>query len=35
MILLLIAAIMVWIAVRLEQMRKVGKSSLSWVKALK
>ncbi len=35
MILLFIAAIMIWIAVRLEQMRKVGKSSISWVKALK
>lgn len=35
MILLLIAGIMIWIAVRLEQMRKVGKSSISWVKALK
>ncbi|MEY4417848.1 MAG: hypothetical protein RIQ88_286 [Actinomycetota bacterium] len=34
-ILLLIAGIMVWIAVRLEQMRKLGKSSVSWVKALK
>ena len=35
MILLVIAAVMIWIAVRLEQMRKVGKSSISWVKALK
>ena len=35
MILLAIAAVMIWIAVRLEQMRKVGKSSISWVKALK
>ena len=35
MILLFIAAIMIWIAVRLEQLRKVGKSSISWVKALK
>ncbi|MEY4655082.1 MAG: hypothetical protein RL523_481 [Actinomycetota bacterium] len=34
-ILLVIAAIMVWIAVRLEQLRKMGKSSVSWVKALK
>lgn len=34
-ILLVIAGIMVWIAVRLEQMKKVGKSSVSWVKALK
>ena len=34
-ILLVIAGIMVWIAVRLEQMRKVGKSSISWIKALK
>ena len=34
-ILLVIAAIMVWIAVRLEQFRKMGKSSVSWVKALK
>ena len=34
-VLLLIAGIMVWIAVRLEQLRKLGKSSVSWVKALK
>ena len=34
-ILLVIAGIMVWIAVRLEQLRKMGKSSVSWVKALK
>lgn len=33
-ILLLIAGIMVWIAVRLEQLRKLGKSSVSWVKTL-
>jgi hypothetical protein len=34
-ILLVIAGIMVWIAVRLEQLRKMGKSSVSWVKSLK
>ena len=34
-LLLVIAGVMVWIAVRLEQMRKLGKSSVSWVKALK
>ena len=34
-VLLLVAGIMVWIAVRLEQMRKVGKSSINWIKELK
>jgi hypothetical protein len=34
-VLLLIAAVMVWIAVRLEQLRKLGKSSASWIKTLK
>ena len=34
-VLLLVAGIMVWIAVRLEQMRKVGKSSVAWIKSLK
>jgi len=34
-VLLLIAAVMVWIAVRLEQLRKLGKSGASWIKSLK
>ena len=34
-ILLLIAGVMVWIAVRLEQLRKLGKSGASWVKSLR
>jgi hypothetical protein len=34
-LLLLIAAILVWLAVRLEQMKKVGKSSTAWLKQLK
>jgi hypothetical protein len=34
-VLLLIAAVMVWIAVRLEQLRKLGKSSASWLKTLR
>jgi hypothetical protein len=34
-VLLIIAAVMVWIAVRLEQIRKLGKSSASWIKSLK
>ncbi|MDE2386545.1 MAG: hypothetical protein KGL77_02470 [Actinomycetales bacterium] len=34
-VLLLVAGIMVWIAVRLEQMRKVGKTSVAWLKTLK
>jgi hypothetical protein len=34
-VLLLIAAVMVWIAVRLEQLRKVGKSGASWIKTLR
>lgn len=34
-VLLFVAGIMVWIAVRLEQMRKVGKSSVAWIKSLK
>jgi hypothetical protein len=34
-VLLLIAAVMVWIAVRLEQIRKLGKSSASWLKTLR
>ena len=34
-VLLVIAAVMVWIAVRLEQLRKLGKSSASWIKSLK
>ncbi|MFM8927213.1 MAG: hypothetical protein ACKOFA_03310, partial [Rhodoluna sp.] len=34
-VLLLMAGIMVWVAVRLEQLRRLGKSSVSWVKALK
>ena len=34
-ILLLVAGIMVWIAVRLEQMRKLGQSSINWIKELK
>mgnify|MGYP000116611353 CR=1 FL=1 len=34
-VLLLVAGVMVWIAVRLEQMRKVGKNSVAWIKALK
>ncbi|MDE2591314.1 MAG: hypothetical protein KGL41_00450 [Actinomycetales bacterium] len=34
-VLLLVAAIMVWIAVRLEQMRKIGKSSINWIRELK
>jgi hypothetical protein len=34
-VLLLIAAVMVWIAVRLEQLRKLGKSSASWIKTLR
>ena len=34
-VLLLIAGVMVWIAVRLEQLRKLGKSSASWLKTLR
>lgn len=34
-VLLLIAAVMVWIAVRLEQLRKLGKSGASWIKTLR
>jgi hypothetical protein len=34
-VLLLIAAVMVWIAVRLENIRKLGKSGVSWIKALR
>ena len=34
-ILLLIAGVMVWIAVRLEQLRKLGKSGASWIKSLR
>jgi hypothetical protein len=34
-VLLIIAAVMVWIAVRLEQLRKLGKSSASWIKTLR
>ena len=33
-VLLLIAGVMVWIAVRLEQLRKLGKSGASWIKTL-
>jgi hypothetical protein len=34
-VLLLIAGVMVWIAVRLEQLRKLGKSGASWLKSLR
>ena len=34
-LLLLIAGIMVWIAVRIDQMRKVGKNSVNWMKTLR
>ena len=34
-VLLIIAAVMVWIAVRLEQLRKLGKSGASWIKTLR
>jgi len=34
-VLLVIAAVMVWIAVRLEQLRKLGKSGASWIKSLR
>ncbi len=34
-LLLLIAGIMVWIAVRIDQMRKVGKNSVNWMKSLR
>jgi len=34
-VLLLIAGVMVWIAVRLEQLRKLGKSGASWIKTLR
>ena len=34
-LLLLIAGVLVWLAVRLEQMRKVGKESTAWLKSLK
>ncbi|MFZ4117365.1 MAG: hypothetical protein ACOYKO_02620 [Rhodoluna sp.] len=34
-VLLLIAGVMVWIAVRLDQLRKLGKSGTSWIKSLR
>jgi hypothetical protein len=34
-VLLLIAAVMVWIAVRLEQLSKLGKSGASWINTLR
>jgi hypothetical protein len=34
-VLLLIAAVMVWIAIRLEQLRKLGKTGASWIKTLR
>jgi hypothetical protein len=34
-VLLIIAAVMVWIAVRLEQLRKLGKTGASWIKTLR
>jgi hypothetical protein len=34
-LLLIIAGIMVWIAVRMDQLRKQGKSSATWLKELK
>ncbi|MFM6979930.1 MAG: hypothetical protein ACKOWE_00795, partial [Micrococcales bacterium] len=34
-LLLIVAGVMVWVAMRLEKMRKAGKSSASWLKELK
>jgi hypothetical protein len=34
-VLLLVAAAMVWVALRLENLRKAGRSSANWIKELK